>query len=162
MGRAQRTTSLMPMPHLSRAGAVYSSGAAASQTPSRSIFCGAAARAHAGVRTPAVVYALRPNGSLARYWDPVLCWLLLKLLTRRCVRACVRACVCVCVCVCRYDPFMLDSDHTALGMLLLNSLGGQSRVDPRWAPPGGGGRLRRRGKMRGESRLGAAPPRAPH
>lgn len=57
-----------------------------------------------------------------------------------------------------YDPFMTDSDHSALGKLLLN-LGGASKVDPRWAPPGGGGRLRRRGKMRGESRLGAAPPR---
>ena len=44
------------------------------------------------------------------------------------------------------------------GMLLLN-LGGASSVDPVWAPPGGGGRVRRRGQMRGESRLGAAPPR---
>lgn len=57
-----------------------------------------------------------------------------------------------------YDPFMTNDDHTALGMLLLN-LGGASSVDPRWAPPGGGGKSRRRGKMRGESRLGAAPPR---
>jgi hypothetical protein len=57
-----------------------------------------------------------------------------------------------------YDPFMTDGDHTALGMLLLN-LGGASSIDPRWAPPGGGGKSRRRGKMRGESRLGAAPPR---
>ena len=57
-----------------------------------------------------------------------------------------------------YDPFMTDGDHTALGMMLL-SLSGAAEKDPHWAPPGGGGKARRRGHMRGESRLGAAPPR---
>ena len=103
MGGLRRTTSLMPVPHLTPSP--NRSGRAGSMP-------GDLRGAGAGTRAPAVVY----------------------------------------------DPFMTDGDHAALGRLLLN-LGGASSIDPRWAPPGGGGRMRRRGKMRGESRLGTAPPR---
>ena len=58
-----------------------------------------------------------------------------------------------------FDPFLRNDDHTDLGLLLLNLTAGDSLGKARNMPPGGGGRARRRGHMRGESRLGAAPPR---